>query len=109
MSGKMRTRPTAVPMNCSRLCDMAEAKVSNKNTDNQEAPNKSLAESASVPMSLPGWHPDLARDAMRTMLEGPGRDDVLALRIDEFRNVLKTLERKVDEVTLRLRSGGSVN
>ena len=45
---------------------------------------------------------DLTRDAMRVILEGPNRDDVLALRMDEFRKVLRTMERKVDELLARL-------
>ncbi len=46
---------------------------------------------------------DLTRDAMRVILEGPNRDDVLALRMDDFRSVLKSLERKMDELPARLR------
>jgi hypothetical protein len=45
---------------------------------------------------------DLTRDAMRVILEGPNRDDVLVLRMDEFRKVLRTTERKVDELLARL-------
>jgi|NGEPerStandDraft_6_1074524.scaffolds.fasta_scaffold330638_1 hypothetical protein len=45
---------------------------------------------------------DLTRDAMRVILEGPNRDDVLVLRMDEFRKVLRTMERKVDELLARL-------
>jgi hypothetical protein len=45
---------------------------------------------------------DLTRDAMRVILEGPNRDDVLVLRMDEFRKVLRTMERKVDELVARL-------
>lgn len=46
---------------------------------------------------------DLCRDAMRVILESPDRDDLLALRMDEFRSMLKALERKVDELNTRLR------
>ena len=42
---------------------------------------------------------DLTRDAMRVVLNGASRDDVLGLRMDEFRILLKTLDRKIDLLT----------
>ena len=48
---------------------------------------------------------DLARDAMRVVLEGPKREDVLAERMDDFRSALKGLERKMDELIVHSRSG----
>ncbi len=44
---------------------------------------------------------DLTRDAMRVVLNGAGRDDVLGLRMDEFRNLLKNLDRKIDQLSAR--------
>lgn len=41
---------------------------------------------------------DLTRDAMRVVLNGVSRDDVLGLRMDEFRSLLKSLDRKIDEL-----------
>jgi len=41
---------------------------------------------------------DLIRDAMRVLLGGVNRDDVLSLRMDEFRSQLKGLDRKVDQL-----------
>jgi len=42
---------------------------------------------------------ELARDAMRVVLNGVNRDDVLGLRLDEFRSQLKNLDRKLDKLT----------
>jgi hypothetical protein len=42
---------------------------------------------------------DLTRDAMRVVLNGASRDDVLGLRMDEFRALLKSLDRKIDLLT----------
>ena len=41
---------------------------------------------------------DLTRDAMRVVLSGPNKDDVLGYRIDEFRAMLKSLDRKIDQL-----------
>ena len=46
---------------------------------------------------------DLTRDAMRVILDEPRREDVLAVRLDEFRSVLGGLDRKLDELALHLR------
>ena len=47
---------------------------------------------------------DLARDAMRVVLNGANRDDVLGLRLDEFRSQLKSLDRKIDKLTAGINS-----
>ena len=41
---------------------------------------------------------DLARDAMRVLLNGVGQGDVLGVRMDEFRRLLKSLDRKIDRL-----------
>ncbi len=41
---------------------------------------------------------DLTRDAMRVVLNGVSRDDVLGIRMDEFRNMLKSLDQKIDRL-----------
>src|SRR5215469_2876441 len=41
---------------------------------------------------------DLTRDAMRTILNGASRDDVITLRLDELRTQLKHLDRKIDDL-----------
>jgi hypothetical protein len=39
---------------------------------------------------------DLTRDAMRVVLNGANKDDVLGYRMDEFRLLLTSLDRKID-------------
>ena len=41
---------------------------------------------------------DLTRDAMRLILNGASRDDVITLRLDELRAQLKHLDRKIDDL-----------
>jgi hypothetical protein len=41
---------------------------------------------------------DLSRDAMRVLLKGTSGDDALGLRMDEFRTLLKNLDRKIDQL-----------
>ena len=41
---------------------------------------------------------ELTRDAMRVVLKGATKDDVLGLRMEEFRGLLKSLDRKIDEL-----------
>lgn len=41
---------------------------------------------------------DLTRDAMRLILSGANRDDVITLRLDELRTQIKHLDRKIDEL-----------
>jgi hypothetical protein len=48
---------------------------------------------------------DLTRDAMRIVLNGASRNDVLGLRVDEFRNLLKNLDRKIDQLAAGLATG----
>jgi hypothetical protein len=45
---------------------------------------------------------DLTRDAMRVVLNGVSRDDVLGLRMEEFRSLLKSLDRKIDQLAAGL-------
>lgn len=45
---------------------------------------------------------DLTRDAMRVVLNGASRDDVLGIRMDEFRSMLKNLDRKIDRLAADL-------
>jgi hypothetical protein len=45
---------------------------------------------------------DLTRDAMRVVLSGASRDDVLGIRMDEFRSMLKSLDRKIDRLAADL-------
>jgi hypothetical protein len=42
---------------------------------------------------------DLTRDAMRMILNGANRDDVITLRLDELCSQLKHLDRKIDELS----------
>lgn len=41
---------------------------------------------------------DLTRDAMRMILNGADREDVITLRLDELRAQLKHLDQKIDEL-----------
>ena len=47
---------------------------------------------------------DLSRDAMRVLLHGANREDALGLRMDEFRTLLKSLDRKIDALSAELTS-----
>ena len=47
---------------------------------------------------------DLTRDAMRVVLNGLNRDDVLGLRMDEFHAQLKNLDRKIDQLAAGITS-----
>jgi hypothetical protein len=47
---------------------------------------------------------DLTRDAMRVVLNGADKDDVMGFRMDEFRALLKSLDRKIDELAAGLAS-----
>lgn len=44
---------------------------------------------------------DLTRNAMRVMLKGADRDDVLSLQLDELRDQLKSLSSKIDQLVAR--------
>jgi hypothetical protein len=41
---------------------------------------------------------DVTRDAMRVLLNGIDQGDVLGLRMDEFRRLLKNLDKKIDRL-----------
>ena len=41
---------------------------------------------------------DLTRGAMRVVLSGVDRDDVLGMRMDQFYSALKSLDRKIDQL-----------
>jgi hypothetical protein len=41
---------------------------------------------------------------MRVVLKGATRDDVLGLRMEEFRALLKSLDRKIDELAAGITS-----
>ena len=47
---------------------------------------------------------DLTRDAMRVVLNGADKNDVMGFRMDEFRALLKSLDRKIDELAAGLTS-----
>lgn len=47
---------------------------------------------------------DLTRNAMRVVLNGVNGDDRVGPRMDEFRPLLKNLERKIDELEARMNS-----
>ena len=48
---------------------------------------------------------DLTRDAMRVLLNGANKDDVLGFRMEEFCVLLKNLDRKIDELAAGMTSG----
>ncbi len=48
---------------------------------------------------------DFTRDAMRVVLKGVDRDDVVGLRMHEFRELLKNLDRKIDQIAASLKNG----
>ena len=47
---------------------------------------------------------DLTRSAMRVMLSGVNRDDVLGIALDELRSQLKTLDRKMDQLAVGMKA-----
>ena len=47
---------------------------------------------------------DLTRDAMRVLLNGVKSDDILGLRMDEFGSLLKSLDRKIDQIAAGITS-----
>ena len=50
---------------------------------------------------------DLTRDAMRLILNGANRDDVITLRLDELRTQIKHLDRKIDSLASSPRNQAS--
>ncbi len=49
---------------------------------------------------------DLAREAMRVLLNGVNREDMLGSRIDEVHSQVRTLNRKIEELSARLAVAG---
>jgi hypothetical protein len=47
---------------------------------------------------------DLTRDAMRVLLKGSNRDDVLGIHVDEFRSQMKSLDRKIEQLAEHITS-----
>lgn len=47
---------------------------------------------------------DLTRDAMRVVLHGVNREDILGFRMDEFGALLKDLDRKLDQLAAGIES-----
>jgi hypothetical protein len=47
---------------------------------------------------------DLTRDAMRVLLNGAGREDVLGVRVDEFRTHMRNLDRKIEQLAADITS-----
>lgn len=41
---------------------------------------------------------DLTRDAMRMLLSGAGREESPAIRVDEFRAQMRSLDRKIEQL-----------
>jgi hypothetical protein len=50
---------------------------------------------------------DLAREGMRTLVNGASREDALSSWTDEFRLQMRSLDRKIEELTARLLATGS--
>ena len=47
---------------------------------------------------------DLTRDAMRVLLKGSAREDVLGISIDEFRTQMRNLDRKIEQLAADITS-----
>jgi hypothetical protein len=47
---------------------------------------------------------DLTRDAMRVVLNKANREDLLGFRMEEFRALLKNIDRKFDDLAARMTS-----
>jgi len=47
---------------------------------------------------------DLTRDAMRVLLKGAAREDVLGISIDEFRTQMRNLDRKIEQLAADITS-----
>jgi Arc/MetJ-type ribon-helix-helix transcriptional regulator len=45
---------------------------------------------------------DLTRDAMRTLLNGSSRDEMLGARIEEFCTQIKNMDRKIEQLSAEL-------
>ena len=47
---------------------------------------------------------DLTRDAMRVLLNGAGREEVVGIRVDEFRAQMRNLDRKIEQLAADITS-----
>jgi Arc/MetJ-type ribon-helix-helix transcriptional regulator len=47
---------------------------------------------------------DLTRDAMRVLLKGTNREDVLGIHVDEFRSQMRSLDRKIEQLAEHITS-----
>lgn len=47
---------------------------------------------------------DLTRDAMRVLLNGANRDDILTIHVDEFRGQMRSLNRKIEQLSAEITS-----
>jgi hypothetical protein len=47
---------------------------------------------------------DLTRDAMRVLLKGANREDVLGIHVDEFRSQMRSLDRKIEQLAADITS-----
>jgi hypothetical protein len=45
---------------------------------------------------------DLTRDAMRVLLNGAPREDVLGIHMDEFRAEIRNLDRKIERLSAEI-------
>lgn len=52
---------------------------------------------------------DLAREAMRVLLNGNAKDDALDSRMEEFRTQMRSIDRKIEELSAKLTNGGSTH
>ena len=47
---------------------------------------------------------DLTRDAMRVLLNGTNRENVLGIHVDEFRTQMRSLDRKIEQLAADISS-----
>jgi len=47
---------------------------------------------------------DLTRDAMRVLLKGTNREEVLSIHVDEFRTQMRSLDRKIEQLAADITS-----
>ncbi len=45
---------------------------------------------------------DLTRDAMRMLLNGANREDVLGIHVNEFRTQMRSLDRKIEQLAAEI-------
>jgi len=51
---------------------------------------------------------DLAREAMRILLNGASKDDSIGARVDEVRVHMRSIDRKIEELSARLSSSSLI-